>query len=130
MFIEVLRHLSTYKLCIWSLEDVQYADPESSDLIQRIVSARVPLILIITYREEEALVKELRNLLTGATKIELAPFTEAQTAEYVAETLHRDLEYIIPLVAVIQEKSNGNIFYIREILDRCYRKRCIFYSWR
>lgn len=31
---------------------------------------------------------------------------------------------------MIQEKSRGNIFYIREILDTCYRKRCVFYCWR
>ncbi|KAF2742680.1 hypothetical protein M011DRAFT_432568 [Sporormia fimetaria CBS 119925] len=129
MFIEVLRVLSTYKLCVWVLEDVQTADAESAELVQRIVSAKIPLILILTYREEETLAQELRPLLAGATTIQLTPFSEAQTAEYVAETLHRDMDYILPLVAVIQEKSRGN-FYIREILDTCYRKRCVFYSWR
>jgi predicted ATPase len=109
MFIEVLRLLAFHKLCIWSLEDVQFADAESSELIQRVVEAKIPLVLIFTYREEESLPKEFQSLLTSATKIQLAPFTEAQTAEYVAETLHRDLEYILPLVAVIQEKSRGNI---------------------
>jgi predicted ATPase len=53
-----------------------------------------------------------------------------QTAAYVAETLHRDQEYILPLVAVIQEKSRGNVFFIREILDTCYRKHCVYYCWR
>lgn len=33
-------------------------------------------------------------------------------------------------VAVIQEKSRGNVFYIREILDTCYRKQCVFYCWK
>lgn len=33
-------------------------------------------------------------------------------------------------VAVIQEKSRGNVFYIREILDTCYRKKCVFYCWK
>jgi signal transduction histidine kinase/predicted ATPase/CheY-like chemotaxis protein/serine/threonine protein kinase len=130
MFIEVLRLLAVHKLCIWSLEDVQFADEESSELIQRIVSAKIPLILIITYRSEETLPKDFLSLLPTATKIQLAPFTEAQTAEYVAETLHRDLEYILPLVAVIQEKSHGNTFYIREILETCYRKHCVYYSWK
>lgn len=37
---------------------------------------------------------------------------------------------IVFQVAVIQEKSRGNIFYIREILDTCYRKQCVFYCWR
>ncbi|KAJ4303573.1 Chk1 protein kinase [Kalmusia sp. IMI 367209] len=130
VFIDVLRLLAMQKMCIWTLEDVQNADPESAELIHHIVQARIPLLLILTYQEEELVPKELRSLLPAATKIQLSPFTEADTAEYVSETLHRDTEYILPLVAVIQEKSRGNIFYIREILDTCYRKQCVFYCWR
>jgi hypothetical protein len=130
IFIDVLRLLAMQKLCIWSLEDVQNADSESAELIHHIVSAKIPIVMIITYQDEEKLAKELRKLLLSVTKIVLSPFTEMQTAEYVAETLHRDQEYILPLVAVIQEKSRGNLFYIREILDTCYRKHCVYYCWR
>jgi predicted ATPase len=72
---------------------------------------------MFTYSDEETLPRELVSLLRSATKIQLLPFDESKTAEYVAETLHRDQQYILPLVAVIQEKSRGNLFYIREILD-------------
>ncbi|KAF2739491.1 hypothetical protein EJ04DRAFT_573054 [Polyplosphaeria fusca] len=130
IFIDVLRLLSFQKFCIWSLEDVQFADPESAELIGHIVAAKIPLVLIFTYRESEELSREIRALLPTATKIQLAPFNEAQTADYVAETLHQDREYILPLVAVIQEKSRGNPFYIREILDTCYRKQCVYYCWK
>ncbi|CAO2654203.1 Nn.00g109360.m01.CDS01 [Neocucurbitaria sp. VM-36] len=130
VFIDVLRLLATQKLCIWTLEDVQNADPESADLVHHIVQAKIPLVLMITYTDEAILPKELTPLLRSATKIQLLPFTETQTADYVAETLHRDQEYILPLVAVVQEKSRGNLFYIREILDTCYRKKCVYYSWR
>ncbi len=130
VFIDVLRLLAMQKLCIWSLEDVQNADRESAELISHIVSAKVPIVLMFTYMDEHNLPRELTPLLRMATKIQLQPFTEAQTADYVAETLHRDQQYILPLVAVVQEKSRGNLFYIREILDTCYRKKCVFYSWR
>jgi len=130
VFIDVLRLFAMQKLCIWALEDVQNADPESAELIQHIVQAKIPLILILTHQEEGGIPKEMRALLPTATKIQLFPFTEADTAEYVAETLHRDKDYILPLVAVVQEKSRGNVFYIREILDTCYRKQCVYYCWR
>lgn len=130
VFIDVLRLLAMQKLCIWSVEDVQFADPESAELIHHVVQAKIPLVLIFTYQDEDTMPRELRSLLSTATTIQLSPFTEAQTAEYVAETLYRDKDYILPLVAVIQEKSRGNIFYIREILDTCYRKHCIYYCWR
>ncbi|KAF2640308.1 hypothetical protein P280DRAFT_428266 [Massarina eburnea CBS 473.64] len=130
IFIDILRLLATQKLCIWSLEDVQNSDSESAELISHIAKAKIPLILIFTYQDEQALPRDIRNLLPLATKIELLPFTEEQTTEYVAETMHRDKEYILPLVAVVQEKSRGNLFYIREILDTCYRKQCVFYCWK
>ncbi|KAG9388970.1 ATPase [Pyrenophora tritici-repentis] len=130
VFIDVLRLLAMHKLCTWSLEDVQYADTESAELIHHIVQAKIPLVLMFTYSDEEALPRELSVLMRHATKVQLLPFTESQTADYVAETLHRDHQYILPLVAVVQEKSRGNLFYIREILDTCYRKRCVFYEWR
>ncbi|KAL6710566.1 Chk1 protein kinase [Coniothyrium glycines] len=130
VFIDVLRVLASQKLCIWSLEDVQNADIESAQLLHHIVQARIPLALIFTYIDEESLPRELSSLLRNATRVQLLPFTEAQTAEYVAETLHRDHQYILPLVAVIQEKSRGNLFYIREILDTCHRKKCVYFSWK
>ncbi|KAL1643392.1 Chk1 protein kinase [Didymella pomorum] len=130
VFIEVLRLLAVQKLLIWTLEDIQNADSESAELIHHIVQAQIPLVLILTYTDEEGIPQELRPSMQSATKVQLFPFTEAQTADYVAETLHRDHQYILPLVAVIQEKSRGNLFYIREILDTCYRKQCVFYSWR
>jgi predicted ATPase len=117
IFIDVLRLLAMHKLCIWSLEDVQNADPESAELIHHIVQAKIPLVLILTYSDEETLPREISSLLRNATKVQLLSFTESQTASYVAETLHRDHQYILPLVAVVQEKSRGNLFYIREILD-------------
>ncbi|KAG9186027.1 hypothetical protein G6011_02583 [Alternaria panax] len=130
VFIDVLRILAMHKLCTWSLEDVQYADPESAELIHHIVQAKIPLVFMLTYSDEDSLPRELTPLLRHATKVQLLPFAEAQTADYVAETLHRDHQYILPLVAVVQEKSRGNLFYIREILDTCYRKRCVYYEWR
>ena len=130
VFIDVLRLFAMQKICIWTLEDVQNADSESAELIRHIVQAKIPLVLILTYTDEDGIPRELRPSMQSATKVQLHPFTEAQTAEYVAETLHRDQEYILPLVAVVQEKSRGNLFYIREILDTCYRKQCVYYSWR
>ena len=50
--------------------------------------------------------------------------------EYVAATLCRPKHEIVPLAAVIQSKTAGNPFYMREMLDTCHRKQCIWYSYR
>jgi hypothetical protein len=44
LFVDVLRLISNQKLCIWSIEDVQFADNESAELIQYIVNAKVPIM--------------------------------------------------------------------------------------
>ncbi|KAF2807838.1 uncharacterized protein BDZ99DRAFT_572730 [Mytilinidion resinicola] len=129
-FIEVLRLFAVCKFICFCVDDLQYADPESLELIQNIISGRIPIVLILTYREEDGLPKETRSMLRSATKVQLRPFNEDQTAEYVSETLHRDRDYVLPLVAVIQEKTMGNPFFIREMLDTCYRKTCVYYSWK
>lgn len=50
--------------------------------------------------------------------------------QYVAATLCRPKLDIIPLAAVIQSKTAGNPFYMREMLDTCHRKQCIWYDYR
>ncbi|KAH7064690.1 putative histidine kinase HHK1p [Macrophomina phaseolina] len=130
LFIDVLRMLARQQSICFCVDDLQFADDESLELIQSIVNNKLPLVMILTYREEEKLPQGIRNLLEGATKIVLKPFSEVDTANFVAETLHRDPEYCLPLVATIQEKTGGSPFFVREMLDACYRKKCIYYSWQ
>jgi signal transduction histidine kinase/CheY-like chemotaxis protein/tetratricopeptide (TPR) repeat protein len=65
----------------------------------------------------------------GITKVALKPLSEEDIAQYVAATLCRPKEDIIPLAAVIQSKTAGNPFYMREMLDTCHRKQCIWYDY-
>ncbi|KAI9708455.1 MAG: hypothetical protein M1820_003916 [Bogoriella megaspora] len=129
-FLDVLRALAVQRLICLCLDDLQFADEESLDLLLSIIDAKIPIVLIVTYRLDEVLSQKVRTLLDVATKIELRPFSEEETAEYVSTALHRNLEYAIPLVAVIQEKCSGNPFMIREMLTACYRRGCIFYCWK
>ncbi|OCK81994.1 hypothetical protein K432DRAFT_424503 [Lepidopterella palustris CBS 459.81] len=129
-FIEVLRLFAVCKFICFSVDDLQFADAESLELIQSMITERIPIVFILTYREEQSLPKDIQTLLSSATRIQLNAFDEDQTAEYVLETLHRDRDYVLPLVAVIQEKTLGNPFFVREMLDTCYRKNCVYYSWK
>lgn len=129
-FLDVLRLLALQKFICITLDDLQFADEESIDLLQNIVKANIPIVMVLTYRDEGALPSNLQPLLGKATKIDLKPFSEEETAEYVAITLHRSTDYVLPLAAVIQQATKGNPFFVREMLDSCYRKQCIYYSWR
>ncbi|KAF4551413.1 Peroxide stress-activated histidine kinase mak3-like protein [Elsinoe fawcettii] len=129
-FMDFLRLLVMHKFMCICLDDLQFADEESLDLIHSVVAAGIPIVLMLTFRSEDTLPGKTRALLDKATCVELTPFTEEQTSEYVAQTLHRSNQYVLPLVAVIQQKTEGIPFLVREILDQCYRKKCIYYSWR
>ena len=133
-FLDVLRMLAHHKFICLCLDDLQFADEESLDLITSIVATNIKLVVIVTYRQEEMLDSKVRSVLesenANITKVELAPLTEGDIVSYVAAALYRPKDYIIPLAAVIQEKTDGNPFEIREMLSTCFRKDCLWYDWK
>lgn len=44
--------------------------------------------------------------------------------------MYQKWKAVVPLAAVIQERCNGNPFYMREMLETCYRKHCLWFSWK
>lgn len=64
------------------------------------------------------------------TRVTLKPLSEEDITRYVAATMSRPMEEIIPLSAVIQAKSGGNPFYMREFMSACHRKNCIWYDYK
>lgn len=130
IFLDTLRLLAVQKFICLCLDDLQFADSESLDLVQLIVTAHIPIVLIVTHRGEELLPKRIRPLIDRAKKVELGAFTDDETAQYASDTLHRPKEYCGPLVGVIQEKTQGNPFFVREMMDAAYRKRCLYYCWK
>ncbi|KAI9791180.1 MAG: hypothetical protein M1816_004172 [Peltula sp. TS41687] len=129
-FLDLLRLLARHKFICLCFDDLQFADEESLELISSIVAANIGLLVIVTYREEEMLDERVRSENANLTKIQLAPLSEENIVNYVATTLHRPREYVIPLAAVMQEKTEGNPFLLREVLDTCYRKNCIWFDWK
>ena len=60
----------------------------------------------------------------------MSPLSESTVIDYVASTLSRSPEHVLPLAIVCFEKTNGNPFYLRQMLELCHRKACIWYSWK
>ncbi|KXT13953.1 hypothetical protein AC579_4202 [Pseudocercospora musae] len=130
IFLDVLRLLAVQKFVCFCLDDLQFADPESLELIQVICKAHIPIVLIVTYRGEDMLAPAMKRLIERSTRVEVGAFTDEDTTKYVADTLHRPEDYCTPLVGIIQEKTQGNPFFIREMLDSAYRRKCIYYCWK
>jgi signal transduction histidine kinase/predicted ATPase/CheY-like chemotaxis protein/serine/threonine protein kinase len=141
-YLDVLRVFTQHKFICFCLDDLQYADDESLELITQIVGARLKLMFIITYRPEDMSFEAVRKILTPPTsddspklggptitKITLTPLGEEDIVKYVSATLSLPQEKVLPLALVIQSKTAGNPFYMREMLSAGHRKKCIWYDY-
>ncbi|KAJ5815614.1 hypothetical protein N7474_007391 [Penicillium riverlandense] len=141
--LDILRAFTQYKLVCLCLDDVHLADEESVELITQIISARIRLVLILAYRPENAsseMVKQILNLSTnkelrtgrdvGLTVVKLSPLSEDSVMQYVASTLCLPVPVILPLGALIQSRTSGNPFYVREMLNDCYEHGFICYDYQ
>ena len=119
-------------ICI-CLDDLHHADEESMELAIGIIKSKIHCVLVLSSRyENEQLPSQTKKVLDleSANRIELANLRERHVFEYVAATLSQQVEAVIPLAAVVFEKSAGNPFLMREILQTCYQKNCLWYDWR
>ncbi|TDZ23014.1 Two-component system protein A [Colletotrichum orbiculare MAFF 240422] len=138
-FLDVLRMFTSHKFICFVLDDLHFADDESMELITQIIGARMKMVVIITYRPEELSPERVQSIIQPpeaeeflrsggpiVTRIRLSPLGEEEIIQYVSTTLCRPKEEVLPLAIVIQSKTAGNPFYMREMLSACYRKKCIW----
>ncbi|KAK2740197.1 hypothetical protein FQN57_006208 [Myotisia sp. PD_48] len=135
IFVEILKIVSSYKTFCICVDNAQFADEESAGLMLDIVRHKIRCVLIVAGRPEEAVAPAMKDIFQSeamnVTRVELEPLSEDDILNYVAATMHQPVNSsLVPLAAVVQEKSRGNPFYVRMILETCYRKGCIWYSWR
>lgn len=135
IYLEILRYLCAQKLICVCLDDIQHADDETVDLVINLWKTRIPCLLILAARKNEIESRDLLSLFEtesqNITKIELRALSEDDVARYVAVTMHLPPDPTqTPLSVTIIEKSQGNPFFMRMMLETCYRKNCIWYSWR
>ncbi|KAJ5760997.1 hypothetical protein N7520_008153 [Penicillium odoratum] len=135
IFVEILRTLCQFKLITVCLDDLEYADDETLELVLNIIKAKLPCALVLTSRKDEIASDQIRALfetdMPNVTRIALQPISEDDVMAFVAATMHQEPNpQLTPLSAVVQEKSQGNPFYVRLMLETCYRKNCIWYSWK
>ncbi|KAL2427946.1 Peroxide stress-activated histidine kinase mak3 [Exophiala dermatitidis] len=132
-YLEVLRTMCTGKLICICLDDMQVADDESIDLLMHIIKAKVPAVLTLSSRVDNGIIpNSARKILEldSTNKIELGNLQEKHVFEYVAETMSRPVEDVIPVAAVVYAKSEGNPFFVKEMLQTCYQRNCLWYDWK
>jgi predicted ATPase len=62
-FLDVLRTFARHKFICFCLDDLQFADPESLELITQIISSKIKMVIICTYRPDEMLPERIKDIL-------------------------------------------------------------------
>lgn len=100
-----------HKFICFVLEDLHFADDESLELLTQIISGRLRMVLILTYRPEELPRQRVDSIISPPeleeqvkhgsgptiTRIDLSPLGEEDIVQYVSTTLSKPKEDILPL---------------------------------
>ncbi|MFN6483985.1 MULTISPECIES: AAA family ATPase [unclassified Nostoc] len=122
------------------LDDLQWADSASLKLMQLLTSesSRGYLLLIGAYRDNEVsaahpltltLEEVIKNQATINT-ITLAPLSNYNLNQLVADTLSYSLEFAQPLTQIVYQKTNGNPFFSTQFLKALYEDKLIKFDWK
>jgi signal transduction histidine kinase/predicted ATPase/CheY-like chemotaxis protein len=132
MFLDVLRFMSQGKTICLCLDDFDVADEESINLVLNIIKSRIPIILMLSSRQDGGLPASMTGVLDldSTNKIELCSLLEQDIFDYVTSAFSFEQDVAVPLAAAVYEKSAGNPFVLREILQTCYQKGCLWYDWK
>ncbi len=118
------------------LDDLQWADLASLDLLQLLVQNTANLLIIGAYRDNEVSpIHPLRSTITeieqnGKTvntiTIESLGFSDLN--QLVADTLWCDLRTAESLAQLVDRKTQGNPFYATQFLKSLYQEGAIFFQ--
>lgn len=119
------------------LDDLQWADASSLQLLQRLVEDTTGHLLILgAYRDNEvfpahplmltlsAIEKTKKSLQT----LTLEPLSETAITHICADTLYCTLEAAIPLAQNVYQKTKGNPFFTAQFLQGLYQEDCITFD--
>ena len=115
------------------LDDLQWADSASLQLMTLIMAQSQSLFFIGAYRNNEVdAAHPLMLTLTDRKKeglkintLTLAPLALPYINQFIAETLNNTLEKTRSLAELIQKKTNGNPFFMGEFMKTLYTEKLL-----
>ena len=118
------------------LDDLQWADLASLDLLKSLMEDSEYLLLLGAYRDNEvspvhpAIVATGEIAKTGirVDTITLQPLNQADLNQLVADTLNCDLLVAQPLAELVDLKTKGNPFFATQFLKSLYDDRLISFD--
>ncbi|MBF2095833.1 MAG: AAA family ATPase [Synechococcales cyanobacterium K44_A2020_017] len=121
-FIEVFT-ISEHPLVLF-LDDLQWADSTSLQLIKLLMNGNGYLLMLGAYRDNEvspvhpfiAMVEDLKKTQAIVHTITLAPLALSDINRLIADTLHCSLTLSQPLTQLVNRKTQGNPLFTTQFL--------------
>ncbi len=116
------------------IDDLQWADGASLNLIQRLMAGAFPgLFLIGAYRDNEILaghplelmVNEITKKGAIIQRISLSALELPTLAKLIGDTLQSTPELVMELAELVHLKTGGNPFFINEFLKSLYTEKLL-----
>jgi PAS domain S-box-containing protein len=115
------------------IDDVQWADIDSLSLLSRFCRHResVPLLSVLLSRKEvtpgpHELFQNLREGPSLLCDVELGPLSPHEVQRFVADCFERGSEDVTELSRSVQDRTLGNPFYMRALLEDLVRRDAAF----
>ncbi|MBW4517503.1 MAG: EAL domain-containing protein [Timaviella obliquedivisa GSE-PSE-MK23-08B] len=120
------------------LDDLQWADPASLNLLKHLVCdvATHKLLLIGAYQDEveaqnlSSFISEINhdiNRTGSVSSVYLAPLTQSDITDLIADLLSCSQERVQPLAKLVYQKARGNPFLSRHLLKSFHQDGLIYY---
>jgi predicted ATPase/signal transduction histidine kinase len=117
------------------LDDLQWADAASMQMIQRLVSERAHWLLIGTYRDSEpndilqTAIAQIETAGIPLQLIHLQPLSFDCTVQFICDTLACTKSAASSLAAVVFHRTRGNPFFIKQLLDFLYQEKLLNFDF-
>lgn len=120
------------------LDDLQWADLPSLNLIELLMTnADTQYLLIIgAYRDNEIspthplihTLEQIQKAEATINKIMLQPLKINHVNQLIADTLNCSIEDAKPLAELINQKTDGNSFFLTQLLQTLYKEKLLFFN--
>ena len=137
LFQKFISVLTTYEhpLVIF-LDDLQWADLASLELMKLLMEEKTYLLLLGAYRDNEVspvhpfmlTVEELKKMGKTVNTITLSPLEFEDSNQLVADTLACTVELAYRITELVNRKTKGNPFFITQFLKALYEDQCISFN--
>ncbi|MBC6431117.1 AAA family ATPase [Nostoc sp. HG1] len=119
------------------LDDLQWADSASLKLMQLLMADTGHLLLIGAYRDNEVenahllmlTLSEIEKSQATINTITLAPLSQRQVNQLVADTLKCSEDLALPLSLLVSQKTQGNPLFATQFIKALHQDRLIQFNF-